>query len=331
MRNKRVVSIILCVLLICFGFGCKNKQNEKTGSDEESYIDYASPEELYDRAENVYIGKLVKTGKEEALPSDNLYISLDFQHITVEVQKVYKGDFKENTLVEDLVTLSYKDFLEEGSTYVFMTHKPFSYDDTNFYIGNIYEAVKIVNETEIEIFNSERYIENGKAKMKYMDDPPRDLKELIVKISKGVLKYNYRLEDVYDFAENVYIGKVVEFGETEMVQTYYDSSLNFQHITVEVQQVYKGDFKENTLVEDMIQSVYDYVFQSNGTYLFMTRKDYSKDSPLFSINNPYEVVRFGKDNKIETIQIDRGLLFREGDSLPADLDELLSRLEKCRS
>ena len=182
MRNKRVVSIILCVLLICFGFGCKNKQNEKTGSDEESYIDYASPEELYDRAENVYIGKLVKTGKEEALPSDNLYISLDFQHITVEVQKVYKGDFK-----------------------------------------------------------------------------------------------------------------------------------------------------ENTLVEDMIQSVYDYVFQSNGTYLFMTRKDYSKDSPLFSINNPYEVVRFGKDNKIETIQIDRGLLFREGDSLPADLDELLSRLEKCRS
>ena len=140
---------------------------------------YFSFEEIFGAAKNVYIGKLVETGEKEAVSSRNSVTAVPaFEHVIVEVQENYKGSFQKNMKVDDLVLSTYHDFLEVGSTYLFMTGIDYFLESPVYYPFNLYEVVKIKKDNQIEIYKLNEFTEKGNYSGNKIASPPADLDEI---------------------------------------------------------------------------------------------------------------------------------------------------------
>ena len=149
MRNK---ALLLVFVIICLFISSCSSQNEGSGV----YI--PSFEDISKISGNVYIGEIISVESDAESKQESSNYPLIKYHVKVEL--VFKGDFKENTQIDDYVLYDFKDFLNVGDKYVFCTG--INYDDTevnfyNYYFYQPYCAVKILEDDSLEVYNWSRF------------------------------------------------------------------------------------------------------------------------------------------------------------------------------
>ena len=176
---------MLVVSVICNGCGLAKDNNgklntETINSQTGSGVYIYGAKDIFSVSPNVYIGEVISITPEITTEVISEERTLEFISADIKVQQVFKGTGKVGNVITDELIGIYKDFLEVGKTYLFMTGIEYRTITAPVYYGfNLYEAVELVDDTNIRIFRLEEYEKEGKYEQNHMVEAPRNYQELL--------------------------------------------------------------------------------------------------------------------------------------------------------
>jgi len=174
LKNRVMILVFLIIGLFVSSCSAENKG---------SGVYIPSFEDISKIAENVYIGEIISVESDAESKEESSNYPLIKYHVQIEL--VFKGDFEENTQIDDYVLYDFKDFLNVGDKYVFCTG--INYDDRTEYLWGYsffqpYCAVKILEDESLEVYNwsrFDRYKSSGKdIQNHFISPPPQSLNEI---------------------------------------------------------------------------------------------------------------------------------------------------------
>ncbi len=274
-----VFSFIFSILLLV---GCGNVSDEKNNSDntnllEGSFVYFPPVRDVFEMAKNVYEAEVVelKENKNEYFK----YTTADFQgnfKIKVKIKFVYKGELlPSEDIVEDTVFLHYTDCINIGSTYLFMTGIDEDYIESdknkinnklNLYNFSKFHTIEIFGDGKFNAVLTKSGYTGGKKYSTYYEIlyDMLNLEEIGgvygEYFTEHLTEYTYTvisLEKMYELADNVYIGDIVEiqnFGKSEILLDEYNDweKCAVSKVKVKVLSVAKGDYVSGQIIEDII-------------------------------------------------------------------------------
>ena len=274
-----VFSFVFSILLLV---GCGNVSDEKNNSDntnslEGSFVYFPPVRDVFEMAKNVYEAELVELKENKYEYSQ--YTTADFQgnfKIKVKIKFVYKGDLLPGEdIVEDTVLFHYPDCINVGSTYLFMTGIDEDYIESdknkfnnklNLYNFSKFHAIEILEDGKFNAVLANSGYTGSKKYSTYYEIlyDMLNLEEIGGVYGEYFTEYftedTYTvisLEKMYELADNVYIGDIVEiqdYGKSEILLDEYNDweKCAVSKVKVKVLSVAKGDYVSGQIIEDII-------------------------------------------------------------------------------
>lgn len=133
---KKLITVFLVSSAIICLFSC-NKKKEILISE----IGITSYEASVRLSENVYVGRIISVSEEPVngftykMYGSDKENNVEMVKYKVKILEVLKGNYFEESIIEDKILYEYKDFLEKDKDYVFITCNNYSIDNFEFNIN----------------------------------------------------------------------------------------------------------------------------------------------------------------------------------------------------
>ena len=285
--GRKILLVFSFIFLILLLVGCGNISDEKNNSEIQIPLEpdfrYFSPvRDVFEMARNVYEAELVELKENKYEYSQ--YATADFQgnfKIKVRIKFVYKGDLLPGEdIVEDTVLLNYPECINIGSTYLFMTGIDEDYIDADKNKLNLYydSRVHVIEILKDGMFSLALSCSNEKDEISLYHYCGRKKYSTYYEILYDMLNLEeiggvygeyfteyftedtytvISLEKMYELADNVYIGDIVEiqdYGKSEILLDEYNDweKCAVSKVKVKVLSVAKGDYVSGQIIEDII-------------------------------------------------------------------------------
>ena len=183
--NKLILGLAFIMVFSCFGCAeISENSREKVTDDKQGQVGSGiyiwGANEIYAVSPNVYVGEIVSVAQEKTTVTTPTDRRCEFISANIKVNHVYKGNWQVGSVITDQLLGTYKEFLEKGKTYLFMTGIDYeNIESPCYFVCNMYEAVEIVNSKDIKIYKLEEYEKKGSYEQNYMVPAPKNYQDLL--------------------------------------------------------------------------------------------------------------------------------------------------------